>query len=282
MTTDPEFDRIAQGFMVDGPTELADRVLDAVIDEVHLTRQRRAIRPPWRLPSMNPFVRLAVVAAIGALFIGGAFTILSRPGQPAIVGTGPSPAPSPTPVASASGSAAPSPTVAASQPAAPTLPPLTARFTSPTYGYSIGTAAGWTATPATKRWVGDNNSGPAVDVISVTGTDTSLLGASQALPKGTTFAQWLVPFHQFALESNGGNPACAGGDPSSWPPIQIGNQVGRLEMDCNAAEAVVAVGGRVYVFDWGNDTLNGNAHLDFSAWTELLKSVTFNPTSAKP
>ena len=42
MTTDRDFDRIAMAWLADGPDELSDRVLDTVVDQIHLTRQRRA------------------------------------------------------------------------------------------------------------------------------------------------------------------------------------------------------------------------------------------------
>lgn len=41
--TDPAFDRIARDFLADGPTALADRVLDNALVEVHRTRQRRVL-----------------------------------------------------------------------------------------------------------------------------------------------------------------------------------------------------------------------------------------------
>ena len=47
MTIESEFDRIAKAWLVDGPAELPERVLDAVVDEIHLTRQWRAMRAPW-------------------------------------------------------------------------------------------------------------------------------------------------------------------------------------------------------------------------------------------
>lgn len=159
------------------------------------------------------------------------------------------------------------------------LPELSDTFTSPTYGYSIPVAPDWTTTPATTPWKGIDNSPPVVDQIEIAGTDTGLTGASQALPKGTTYEDWLVTFHEPALHNN---PAgCDGGDPSTWPPIQIGDRVGGLEMFCNAAEAVVNVDGRVYVFDWGNSTFDGDRHLSFASWKHLLQSVRFDPASAK-
>jgi len=428
MTTERDFDRIASAFMADGPDELSDRVLDAVVDQIHLTRQRRASRVPWRFPTMTSPARVAAAALVGVLAVGGVFFILGRPSQSGV--GGPSPAASPSAVSSATGQASPSASAivvpaltqtftsarngfavsypagwtvtAATQPWAPgsstnwgdpaldaiqtsdlrlvvasqrlaegqtydawlaaycnnggtaagscgpkiqigdqtgyldldgvpaaggaivpgksvifdaavvfggrgyeftmdgiadratfqafldsvtlepsaaiDLPRLTKTFTSPTYGYSVGMGDDWTAKPATRKWVGVDNSPPTIDEIAATGTDTTISAASQALPKGTTFDQWLIPFHQNTLA---GVPAgCDGGDPSSWPAIPIGDQMGRLEMLCNAAEAIVEVGGRVYVFGWGNSTFTGASHLGLPSWKVLLKSVAFDPASA--
>ena len=427
MTTDRDFDRIAKAWLADGPDELSVRVLDAVVDDIHVTRQRRALRVPWRLPIMNSPARVATAAVIGVLAVGGVFFIFGRPGQSTVGGPSPSPstpaivatpaattpAASPVPIpaltqtftSARNGYSVQHPTgwtatpateswaagtstnwgnpaldsiktsnvrlVVASQqlasgqtadawltaycksggksasscgpqikigsetgyldadgePAAGGaivdgslifdaavvaggrgyeftmdglldrayfqalldtvrfdaasavgLPILGTTFTSPSYGYSIKTASGWTTKPASKKWVGLDNSPPAVDEIAVTGTDTTVKGASQALPKGTTYAAWLVSLHDFTLTAV--PPGCDGGDPSTWPTIQIGKETGRLEMLCNAAEALVQVGGRVYAFDWANATFVGASHLGFSSWRELLKSVTLDPAAA--
>jgi hypothetical protein len=47
-----EFDRLASAWLVDGPIELADRVLDAALAEVHTTQQGRRVPVPWRSPIM--------------------------------------------------------------------------------------------------------------------------------------------------------------------------------------------------------------------------------------
>jgi hypothetical protein len=431
MKTDRDFERIAKAWLAGGPTDLPDRVLDAVIDEIHLTRQRRRERAPWRLPTMTTPARLAGAAVIGVLLIGGVL-ILARPDAHV---AGPSPAPSASAAASAAastGTASASPIaipaldatftserygfsvryptgwtyvqatvpwapgaatlwgdpaldvirgsdirlVAASQPlvqgqtaddwyrayctsgavtgcaTAPTgwthvtidrqsgyvdldglvasggtmvpggriydaivvshgrayaftmdgnldrgvfnailatiqlrpptsheLPKLTGSFTSPTYGYTVGTADGWTIKPATSKWTGYDNSPPATDEIAFAGTDSGLAGASQSLPQGVTFAQFLVKMHENTLT---GVPAgCDGGDPSNWPWIQIGDQPGSLDLLCIAAEAVVSVGGRVYVFDWTNSTFDSGQHLSIQSWQSLLRSITFDPTSAR-
>ena len=159
------------------------------------------------------------------------------------------------------------------------LPPLTGTFTSPTNGYSIATAAGWTTTPATKAWTGLDDSPPASDRIAVTGTDTTVVAASQALPKGTAFEAWLASVHQSALD---GLPVgCDGGDPATWPAIQIGSETGHLQRLCNADSAYVLVGGRIYEFDWTNDTFTADSHLGLASWKELLRSVTFDPSAAR-
>ena len=158
-------------------------------------------------------------------------------------------------------------------------PALTGIFTSPTYGYSIGLAKGWTTTPATTTWAGSGVNPTVVDTIAIPGTDTSITAASEPFPVGITFDDWLVQFHQRAIQDR--PPGCDGGDPSTWVSIRIGTQAGRVAMGCNGAEALAIVNGRGYVFGMTNATTKVADHLGFAAWTELLNSVTFDPRSAK-
>jgi len=92
MTDQRELDRLLGAFFADGTDELADRVIDAALDQIDHTRQRRALRMPRRFPTMTMPIRLAAAAVIGALAVGGAFYLL-KPDQPAV--GGPSPAPTP-------------------------------------------------------------------------------------------------------------------------------------------------------------------------------------------
>jgi len=70
MTTDRDFGRIAEAWLVEGPTQLADRVLAAALDEVHLTHQRRRPPVPWRFTLMPLSVRLVGAALIGVVILG--------------------------------------------------------------------------------------------------------------------------------------------------------------------------------------------------------------------
>jgi hypothetical protein len=160
------------------------------------------------------------------------------------------------------------------------LPGLIGTFRSPLYGYSIPTAPGWTTTPGTRIWTGTDDSLPGVvDRIAPNGTDTTISGTSEALPAGMTFDAWL---RAEARQTVGNVPVgCEGGDPSTWPELTIGSVTGRLQQLCNAAIAFALVGGRVYEFDWGNSTFSAEQHLGQGAWEALLRSVTFDPTSAK-
>ena len=88
MTTDRDFDRIAMAWLADGPEELSDRVLDAVVDEIHVTRQRHGLRLPWRFSTMTTPARVAAAAVIGVLAVGGAFFAFNR-SPPAVGDPGP-------------------------------------------------------------------------------------------------------------------------------------------------------------------------------------------------
>jgi hypothetical protein len=69
--SDIDFDRTARLWLQDGPSQLADRVLEAALDEIHVTRQRRALWPAWRFPSMSIAIRVAAVAAVLVVAVAG-------------------------------------------------------------------------------------------------------------------------------------------------------------------------------------------------------------------
>ena len=103
MSADPETTRILRSWLDEGVTELPDRVLDAVLDQVPATSQRQA---PWlarRTTTMNTYLRFGAVAAalllaaiVGAQLIGGGPNV-SNPGPTTTPQPTPTPEPTPTP-----------------------------------------------------------------------------------------------------------------------------------------------------------------------------------------
>jgi hypothetical protein len=81
MSTDRDVTRIVRSWLDEGVTALPDRVLDAVLDQLPATPQRRAWWPAWRFPLMNKTVRIALVAAAVVVIAVVAFNLL--PGSPA-------------------------------------------------------------------------------------------------------------------------------------------------------------------------------------------------------
>jgi hypothetical protein len=74
MSTDQDFDRLADAWMAEGPFDLADPVLERALDEVHRTRQRPPLGRPWRIPMRNRLplaLALVAIVAIGGLVVAG-------------------------------------------------------------------------------------------------------------------------------------------------------------------------------------------------------------------
>ena len=89
-------DRLINAFLMEGQTELADQVYDAVRASIEQKRQRVVIGP-WKMPDMDKLmpVALGAAAVVVALVIGA--QVLGPP-APGGVGAAPSPTPTPTPV----------------------------------------------------------------------------------------------------------------------------------------------------------------------------------------
>jgi len=98
MSASFDFDRVTQDWLADGPTSISDRALQAALNEVHLTHQRR-FGAKWRtLPLNASFVRFAAAAIAVVVVIAAALFMLGR--LPAgLVGNQPTPTPAPAPTA---------------------------------------------------------------------------------------------------------------------------------------------------------------------------------------
>jgi Galactose oxidase, central domain/Kelch motif len=104
MTSQRDLDRLLDEFFVQGTNELADRVIDAALEQVNHIHQRRVLRVPLRFMPNPLITRLAVAAVVGVLAFGGALYLVQRD-QSAVGGS------TPTPGVTASPSQAPSGTV---------------------------------------------------------------------------------------------------------------------------------------------------------------------------
>ncbi len=92
MSTDRDTTRIVRSWLDEGTTAIPDRVLDAVLDQVPTTPQRRPLWPAWRIREMNNPLKLAIAAVAVVVVAIVAITLL--PGSGGVGGPGPLPTPS--------------------------------------------------------------------------------------------------------------------------------------------------------------------------------------------
>ena len=104
MSTERDVTRIVRSWLEEGVTALPDRVLDAVLDQVPATRQRRAWWPARRLPQMNTRIRIAAAAAAVVVLAVIGLNLMPRSagvgGPPATSAPTVTPAPTLSPVPS--------------------------------------------------------------------------------------------------------------------------------------------------------------------------------------
>ena len=107
MSTDRDTTRIVRSWLEEGATALPDRVLDAVLDQVPATSQRRPWWPARRFHEMNNALKLAIAAA--AVVVVAVVGINLLPRQGGVGGPGPSPTASPTPTPTPTQTPSPTP-----------------------------------------------------------------------------------------------------------------------------------------------------------------------------
>jgi hypothetical protein len=176
-------------------------------------------------------------------------------------------------------------------PSATPLPPLAATFVSAIHGYSISYPAGWSVRPATKPWLtgfaaqSDQAIEDETDHFVATTRDT-LRVTSLAIPAGQTFDAWLVDYRNSLIDAGVGPES-----PETWAKVNIGGQPGlwwggSTEYDPPGGGAVVAVGGRAYVFraqtlvNPFNNQPDTRGYLDPDQFVLMLATVHFDPASA--
>jgi hypothetical protein len=141
MSTDRETTRLVRSWLEEGVTALPDRVLDAVLDQLPATPQRRH-GSAWRVRSMSNPVRIALAAAAAVVVALVGFRLLGPPigpGSPTLDPTVSAPAPTPLAIP-AQGELVPGSYVLT------TVAPLRITFTVPAAGWQKNVApnAIWT------------------------------------------------------------------------------------------------------------------------------------------
>ena len=141
MSTERDTTRIVRSWLRGDEHDSADRVLNAVLDALDTTPQRRATWwPVRRTPTMNKFVTIGLGAAavvVVAVVVGAQLFGLPSGG----VGSQTTPTPQPSPTATIRPTPTPVP-----------APPLTQSFTSELHGISMSYPQGWAAQAATEPW----------------------------------------------------------------------------------------------------------------------------------
>jgi hypothetical protein len=187
-------ERILDAYLAPEADRLPDRVLDAALADVARTPQRRALRVPWRFPTMPALTRATGIAAVALVAVVGAGGITYF----AAGGPGPSPTPPPTPAPTSAPTVAPTvaPTPAPSYVAMGITGWKT--YTSSVYGFTISYPEDWViGGRATQEWKPDESEdAPSKDVL--------FNNQTQAVPDHSMIIEAL----QF--------PGPAGADLGSW------------------------------------------------------------------
>lgn len=238
MNTNSDFDRHASAWLADGPTELADRVLDAALREVQLTRQRRRWSGPWRASLMS--LRLGAAAVIAIVAVAGllAFNMLGN-------GVGPPVAPTPSPAAATTPSPAPVMTVAPTVPG-PIDTTTWTTYTSTRYGFTIGHPAGWSAVASSHAWAfpTDATEFPpsAGETFHSPADDVAVSAWAVGVAPGTSITAWLQTYCAVA-ETNSTCSSLQGRTIS----VSMDGHAGSLVAFKQDTQAFILIGDRMYI-----------------------------------
>ena len=143
MSSDRDTTRIVRSWLEEGATALPDRVLDAVLDQVPATSQRRSRWPAWRF-DMNTYTKLAMTAAAVVVVAVVGYNLLPRTGSVGVPAT-PSPTQSASPAPPAMLEQAPQAACSPGGGALDCLAPGNYRLTGNVWPAEItlGVPAGW-------------------------------------------------------------------------------------------------------------------------------------------
>ena len=250
-----EIDLAARAWLDEGPIRMSDRAVLSALEEIHTTRQRRAMWPARRATPVSIFARVAIAAAL--VVAVGLLAINVNPRQPdgSSVG-GPSPSPSPA--------------------QAVDFPNLTTTFVSPRNGFSIKHPDRVALTPAKQLW-GSKQVDDGFDVVE-TGLGAVFKGASAGISYDF-IASADISIDEAVDDLISGDyiagkpdqsPGACGVPRSQQAEITIDGQSGRISECPNEIEATVVFGGRAYYFTLSHNRSDARAVFDaFAATIDL-------------
>ncbi|MBI2764083.1 MAG: hypothetical protein HYX54_10150 [Chloroflexi bacterium] len=253
-----EFDLTARAWLEDGPIRMSDHALLSALEEIHATRQRRAVGPAWRATPGSIFARVAIAAllvvAVGLL----AVNVVSRQPDGSSVGGPPTPSSTADPT--------PSPSPSPSPAHAIDFPNLTTTFVSPRNGFSVKHPDRVALTPAEQLLGFSKQVDDGFDVVE-TGLAAVFKGASTTeFPDGDSTDQRVDEY----LSGDNVLPGGCGVPRSQQAEITIDGQSGRISRCPNRIEATVIAGGRLYLFILLHDRSDARAVFDaFAATIDL-------------
>jgi hypothetical protein len=282
MSTNRDFDRIAGAWLAEGPSELADRVLDAALDEVHLTNQRRRIAVPWRLPPMNTPLRLA--AGIAAFAVVG-LAALGALGNGLRIGGPSTPSPSTQP------SMTPPPA---------SFEPLDTtdwvEFTSVRHGYEARHPSPYHVKSAVEplpfEFLTSRSGEPFLggdlrfvvvfdhmyDTFSPADSLYPVMGAvSTRLPDGMSEEAWLAVYR--LADARNREQGCIP-PRDEWQPVSVDGVSGGLYTDCSFREVLAFAGGRAYTFTITRGMGGAGGDEDLQLLLTFVSTVTLHPDRA--
>jgi len=95
MSDDRSIERTARAWLELGPTQAPDHAVEAALRTIDTTSQERDLRIPWRLPTMNPVARTAILASVVIVAVVGGIYLL-RPATQSFGGPPPTATAAPT------------------------------------------------------------------------------------------------------------------------------------------------------------------------------------------
>jgi hypothetical protein len=181
-------ERVLDAYLAPEADRLPDRVLDAALADIARTPQRRAMRVPWRFPTMPALTRATGIAAVALVAVVGAGTLISLntrgpgdPGGPATASPTPTPGPTAEPTAE--------PTVASTPSCSEVAAGICGwkTYTSAVYDYTMSYPDDWVVGgQATEEWQPDaSEDAPNLDIFGIGDGDTGIAFFALQFPAPT-------------------------------------------------------------------------------------------------